>query len=260
MPRVKQARGRSEERGLDSVGRCLGRELRGEAGPDADVGHGGATPQRRSTSLPACGLVVAMAVVGVPPASAQSAFVGVGPEVFIGGGEGVAGSCLERSTALGSVAVGGRGIAPLVSVVVTARLHLREHPTGCVDGFPPQDGTYVDRERRNLLAHPFVASDLRVRLHAGGEATAPHLSLAAGKAFRAGSDLPYAAVAVGVPLVIGPVRLVLVGELAAVRVRIDLVERTWRNFTMVSAVPRGSVTRWSRARALALVLEAPFPP
>lgn len=192
------------------------------------------------------------------PGRAQSILVAAGAEVFWGGGEGLTGSCLEGSAKAGAVVRGSYELSSGAGVEATAHVHTWEGRPSCIDGFPPPDGTFLDRDRRNLLTNSFMATDVRARLRVGRFSAAPVLSLGAGLALRSGTDLPYGVLGLGVPLPLGPIRVVAHADVYLVRVRFDLVERTWRDFMLVSAVPRGTEYEWKPTGTGVLLIEVPL--
>jgi hypothetical protein len=189
---------------------------------------------------------------------AQGILIAAGAEVFLDGGEGITGSCLEGSSKGGAVARASYELSPHAGVEATAHVHRWKGRPSCESLFPARDGTFLDRDRRNLLTNRFVAADVRARVRVGRVPAAPVLSLGAGLAFRSDADLPYGVVGIGVPVPLGPIRVVPQIDVYLVRVRFDLVERTWDDFMLVSAVPRGSEHVWKPTGAAALLIEVPI--
>jgi hypothetical protein len=62
-----------------------------------------------------------------------------------------AASCLQRTTPFGFALSGTRMLGSIVGVTATMHPHTWWLGSHCVDGFPPQDGTYVRRDAHELL-------------------------------------------------------------------------------------------------------------
>lgn len=207
---------------------------------------------------------VALVCVGLPtmlpPAAAQTGFVGAGVERLLSGSSGIDGGCAEPSTRTGVAIQAGRSVVGrALAVVVGARFHLWSSPAQCLNGIPEPTGVQIIRDRRNLLSHRYVATDLQARVTAPAGPMIPSLSVGLGTAWRAENDVPYMLLGGGVAVAVGPFKAGLRGELVRVRVRFDVTEIIWLNGQPISVRPLGSQHDWNSAASLGLLLEAPAP-
>jgi hypothetical protein len=140
-------------------------------------------------SLTSTGIAVVLLTSGAVPTHAQRLLIGGGVSHFVGGGMGIAGSCLEGDSRAGLTLQATYALTSILAAQGTARFHWPGNPT-CFDGFPPPDGTYIDLDRRNLLAHSFAATDIRLRLSPRLRVIVLTGATGGGVAWRGGNNVP----------------------------------------------------------------------
>lgn len=194
---------------------------------------------------------------------AQRAYVGAGFGSFGGRGEGIQSfGCTGLSSESGYAIWGGYDVVGrAVALQGTVRVH-REDRVGPSCGIPAPiqpDGTFIFRERRNLLQYGFVGTDLRVRVAAPEWKVRPSIAVGAGQAWREGHNVPYGLMSAGVrfPVMFG-FRAGVEGTFYQARVRFDDVQRTYENSFLISEVPLGSVREWRTVRSATVFLELPI--
>jgi hypothetical protein len=193
---------------------------------------------------------------------AQGGYVGAGFGAFGGSGEGIRRTgCGAARTAAGyGVWAGYDVVGRTVALQGTVRFHGVNPSHGC--GIPerlPENGTFLVRQRRNLLQDRFVSTDLRVRIMASDWKAQPLISVGAGQAWREESNIPYLMISggVGFPMPFG-VRVGVEGTLYQARVRFDDFQRTYQDFRLISQIPLGSVREWRTVRSATVFLELPL--
>lgn len=195
--------------------------------------------------------------------NAQRAYFGAGLGFFGGRGEGIQSfGCTGLSSESGYAFWGGYNVVGrAVALQGTVRVH-GEDRVGPSCGIPAPiqpDGTFIFRERRNLLQHGFVGTDLRVRVAAPDWKIRPSIAVGAGQAWREGHNVPYGLMSAGVrfPVLLG-FRAGVEGTFYQARVRFDDVQRTYQNTLLISEVALGSVREWRTVRSATVFLELPI--
>lgn len=192
--------------------------------------------------------VAALLLALAPCTKAQITTLGLTVDRVLDGGTGIEHGCLEPDYVTGLGARLSRSLGtPLTRIELSARGYFIRRPSSCVDGFPPDNATYVDDDRVNLLAAWFVSTDVRFRARLASRRAAPSLALGLGNAWRVDHNLSYFVAEARLPIV--PLRRIEVGleaEFRYFRVAADRFRRTWQNFQLIRVEPLGTVHRWSR--------------
>jgi hypothetical protein len=131
-------------------------------------------------------------------------------------------------------------------------------PSECAIAFlPPPDGTYVEKDRINLLSRSFITTDVRLATQLGE--TPLSIAAGGGNAWHEGHNLPYLLLAAGLSIFDRPaVRLALQGEYHRLRVTSDQFRRTYQDFELVAEEPLGRVHEWSHAFIIGITLNIPL--
>ena len=141
-----------------------------------------------------------LAALSISRASAQSPSLAFGLSHVVAAADGIARGCLESGYSTGADV---RYLQPVFTRLTAIELDARAYIFGtsptCVDGFPPQDGTYLQADRVNLLAESFVATDVRFSVRLSRRPGAIALALGLGNSWRARDNLPYFLVEAQVP-------------------------------------------------------------
>ena len=141
-----------------------------------------------------------LAALSISRASAQSPSLAFGLSHVVAAADGIARGCLESGYSTGADV---RYLQPVFTRLTAIELDARAYIFGtsptCVDGFPPQDGTYLQADRVNLLAESFVATDVRFSVRLSRRPRAIALALGLGNSWRARDNLPYFLVEAQVP-------------------------------------------------------------
>jgi hypothetical protein len=194
------------------------------------------------------------------PALAWGQQATLGPTLtqIVSSGPGVARDCLQPEYGTG---LGARLSVPVLTrwttLQVAGRGYFLNRGSECVDGFPPPDGTYVEKDRVNLLSRSFITTDVRLATQFGEAPVS--FALGGGNAWHEGHDLPYLVLVAGLSILDRPdVRLGLEGEYQWLRVTSDQVRRTYRDFALVAEEPLGRVHEWSHAFTIGITLGIPL--
>ena len=188
----------------------------------------------------------------------QQATLGPTLTQIVSSGDGVARRCAEPEYATG---LGVRFALPVLTrrmtLQVAGRGYWINRSSECVEGFPPPDGTFVEKDRVNLLSRSFITTDVRLAAQLGESPLS--IAVGGGNAWHASHNLPYLVFAAGLSIVDRPdLHLGLQGEYQQLRVTSDLFRRTFQNFSLVAEEPLGRVHDWSHAFSFGIALDIPL--
>jgi hypothetical protein len=202
-----------------------------------------------------------ISIIGVAfPALAWGQQATLGPALtqIVSSGDGVARRCAQPEYATG---LGVRFALPVLTrrmtLQVAGRGYWINRSSECDEGFPPPDGTYVEKDRINLLSRSFITTDVRLATQLGESPVS--IAVGGGNAWHASHNLPYYMFAAGLWIVDRPdLHLGVEGEYQRLRVTSDLFRRTYQNFSLVAEEPLGRAHEWSHAFSIGITLDIPL--